>query len=256
LLLPSNQRATDDNEPATNAYKLFYKAGVAGVHESDSEHDSTSFDAYNFAGATSTLVSGLSQGTNYVFNIWSYDLYGNKSSSTEVYGSTDGIVTNKGLVFIDAQTSGTSTAIAVADGNGLATFRAQVQDSDGWGALDYVILRLANFNDNSSPFNDLAFKWDVAGDNFSEVGTDISSMASISPLSSSNCSEATCYLDFKVVFNKSFVATSTLYSAELYSSDTDVPANTDSDLFNNIFEVRKTWLDQNHYRWRNDDGGG
>jgi hypothetical protein len=254
LTLPYSQRATDDNEPGSNAYKVFYKIGSSGVTEGDSEYDLAIFDAYNFAGATSTLVSGLSQGNNYVFNIWAYDAYGNKSSSTEVSGATDGIVTNKGLIFFDPQSVGTSTNIAVASGT--FTFRAQVQDSDGWGALNYIILRLANANDNSAPFDDLRFKWDRAGDTFTEIGADSSGMASIVPSSYSDCADGSCYLYFKLIFNKSFVATSTNYSAQLYSSDTDVPAHTDEDTYQNLFQIKKTWLDQIHYRWRNDDGGG
>ncbi len=254
LSLPYSQRAVDDSEPGSNAYKIFYKLGTSGVTKANDEHDSVYLDAYDFGGATSTMVTGLVQGSNYVFNLWAYDAYGNKTSSTEVTGSTDGIVTNKGLVFMDPQSLGTSTNIAVADG--IFTFRAQVQDSDGWGALDYVILRMANSSDNSAPFDDLQFKWDRAGDDFSEVGTDANSMASVDGSSYSDCSDGTCYLYFKLIFSKNFVATSTDYSAQLYSSDTDIPVHTDEDTYPDIFQVRKTWLDQIHYRWRNDDGGG
>ncbi len=256
LGLPHTQRATDDDEPSSNAYRAFYRVGISGVVETDQEHDGVFFDSYDFSGATSTLVTGLSSNVSYVFNIWAYDAYGNKASSSEVYGSTDGVVTNKGLSFVDAQSNGASTSVAVADGVGVSTFRAHVQNSNGWGALDYVILRLADASDNSSPFDDLAFKWDRAGDEFTEVGSDVFNSASISSLSNSDCADGTCYLYFRVVFNKSFVATSTMYSAELYSSDTDVPANTDHNVYNNVFQVKKNWLDQIHYRWRNDDGGG
>jgi hypothetical protein len=254
LVLPTASRASDDNEPGTNAYRIFYRLGTSGVTEVDSEHDGAFLDAYDFGGATSTLVSGLSQGSNYAFNIWAYDAYGNKASSTEVTAATDGIVTNKGLSFIDAQSAGTTTLVAVASGT--FTFRAQVQDSDGWGALDYVILRLANRNDDSAPFDDLRFKWDRASDAFSEIGADASGMASVMPSSASDCSDAVCYLDFRLAFTKNFAATSTSYSVQLYSSDTDVPAHTDEDTYSNVFQVRKSWLDQIHYRWRNDDGGG
>ena len=163
---------------------------------------------------------------------------------------------NKGLSFIDGQTSGLETAIAVGDGARIATFRATVQNSAGYETFDSVILRLANGNDNSAPFDDLRFEWDRAGNSFAEIGADASAMASISPSSASDCSGTVCNLDFKIIFNRSFSATSTLYSGQLYSSDTGGPANTDEDTYLNLFQVKKSWLEQQHYRWRNDDGGG
>ena len=257
LLFPLTQPSTDDNPPLSNFYKVFYKQGTAGVKQSDTEHDDTAFDSYNFAGKSSTTVSGLNGGYNYVFNIWAYDAFGNMASgTTEVVGGTDGIVTNKGLTFIDGKATSTVSNIAVADGSGISTFRAQIQDADGWGALNYVELRLANKNDHLAPYDDLKFKWDAGGNIFSEVGADASGMAHISPSSVSNCSNGTCYLDFKIIFNKTFATSSLNYSAQLYSIDTDGTPNTDLDNYTDLFQVRKNWLDQQHYRWRNDDGGG
>lgn len=257
LLFPLSQASSDDNPSLNNTYRVFYKLGTAGVRQSDIEHDSAAFDAYNFGGLASTTVSGLNGGSNYVFNIWAYDAFGNYASATaEAVGSTDGVVTNKGLVFIDSQSTATTSNIAVADGVSAWTFRAQVQDSDGWGALNYVELRLANKNDYSAPFDDLKFKWDAAGDTFTEIGPDAGSMAAIAPSSASNCSDGTCYLNFKIIFNKSFATSSLNYSAQLYSIDTDGTPNTDLDTYIDLFQTRKTWLDQRHYRWRNDDGGG
>lgn len=66
-------------------YKIFYKKGGSGVSESDSLFSSTS-DAHlasaDFNGATSTTISGLDEGTQYVFNLWAYDVFGRKASAT------------------------------------------------------------------------------------------------------------------------------------------------------------------------------
>lgn len=66
-------------------YKIFYKIGSSGVTEGDSVH-SSSTDANlgyaNFLTATTTRITGLQPNTQYVFNIWAYDQYGNKASSS------------------------------------------------------------------------------------------------------------------------------------------------------------------------------
>ncbi len=77
-----------DQSSETNfkEYKIFYKQGSSGVTEADMMHASSTdsnLGYINFNSATTTIISGLSPGTQYVFNIWSYDKYGNKASSTQ-----------------------------------------------------------------------------------------------------------------------------------------------------------------------------
>ncbi len=84
ITLAFGSSSTDTNEPVTDAYKIFYKAGSSGATRSDTEHNDANLDSYNYGGASNTTVTGLSIATQYVFNIWSYDSFGNSTTSTEV----------------------------------------------------------------------------------------------------------------------------------------------------------------------------
>ena len=64
-------------------YRIFYKEGDSGVTENDSEKIDENLDDQYFKGQSTTTVSGLKSGTEYVFNIWAYDIYGNKASGTQ-----------------------------------------------------------------------------------------------------------------------------------------------------------------------------
>jgi hypothetical protein len=67
-------------------YKIFYKEGTAGVTENDNEfnkNNDSNLDYYNYSGAATTTITGLNPNTQYVFNIWAYDTFGNKASSTQ-----------------------------------------------------------------------------------------------------------------------------------------------------------------------------
>ncbi|MDD4902543.1 MAG: DUF2341 domain-containing protein [Patescibacteria group bacterium] len=254
LLLPTAHLAQDNNEPAAAAYKIFYKAGTAGVSTSDTPFTSSALDAYDFNGSSSVIVAGLSPDTHYVFNLWAYDSFGNKASSTEVTGRTDADLTNKSLLFIDPETTGTTTNIAVADNSSAWNFRAKVSDVDGYAAISDVTLRLADELDNSPPFDDLKFTWTRSTGAFAETGADANSASSLSGLSTSTCAANSCTVDFKIIFANTFATSSVDYSGELYS--TDASLRTAEDVFDNLFQIRKSWLDQRHYRWRNDNGSG
>jgi hypothetical protein len=254
LLLPINKIARDDNEPTANAYKIFYKPGTSGVKQIDSQFTSSVLNSYGFNGSKSVVVSGLNAGADYAFNIFSYDTFGNVASATEMTAKTDSDLTNKSLTFTNANGLGAITNIAVADSLSIWNFRAVVSDVSGYAAIDDVTLRLADEVDNSSPFNDLRFKWAQAGNAFSEIGADANSATTLSGSSASSCSGNSCTIDFQIIFAKTFATSSVNYAAELYSTDSS--AHTAEDSYLNLFQIRKTWLDQNHYRWRNDDGGG
>ncbi|MCK4539743.1 fibronectin type III domain-containing protein [Candidatus Parcubacteria bacterium] len=76
-------------------YKIFYKESTPGVTESDSEfnqYDDNSLADIFFDGANAVTINGLEQNTDYYFNIWAYDNYGNKASATEELATTTIIV--------------------------------------------------------------------------------------------------------------------------------------------------------------------
>ena len=177
------------------------------------------------------------------------DSYGNISSSTEITIKTNSSVTNTSLVFINPQVSN----YVIANGESAWIFRAIVHEDNGWNNMDVVKLRLADFDDSESPYSDLEFIWNQSTDEFSEIGTDNYSSASLSPLSSSNCSGNDCTLDFNLIFNHQFATTSLDYSAELYSTN-DAAAYHESS-YTDIYQVRAIRVEQIHYRFRNDDGG-
>lgn len=236
-------------EPNFDLYKIFYKAGVAGVTESDTPHADANLDDINFNGATTTPVSGLAADTYYVFNIWAYDQNGNKASSTEVVIKTNASITNDSLTFTNPQ----SGNIAVANGTSEWNFRAVISETSGWNVLASTTLRLADSADEAALFDDLVFKWNETTNVFSETGADVLGAASVSPNSTSTCSANTCTLDFKIIFNYNFATSSINYSAELLTSnDSDV---TDEDVYNNIYQVKTIKVVQTHYRWRNNNGG-
>lgn len=69
-------------------YKIFYKIGTTSVTENNLPWLDDNLGYLNFNGATTTTVTGLIAGTTYAFNIWAYDLAGNKASSTQILVAT------------------------------------------------------------------------------------------------------------------------------------------------------------------------
>src|SRR3989339_45020 len=72
-------------------YKIFYKKGTSGVTESDTPFtklDDVNLGAEDFNTKSSTTISSLSQNTDYVFNIWIYDDFGNKASAASEVSTT------------------------------------------------------------------------------------------------------------------------------------------------------------------------
>jgi hypothetical protein len=253
LWYASTTPATDTNEPTADAYKIFYKQGLAGVTENDIEKDTAALDAYDYQGATSTFVSGLIQNTWYVFNIWAYDKFGNKATSTEVAIKTLATISNDSLTFTNAETNGADTNIAVAEDANIWSFRAVVTETNGWYAIASTTLRLADKTDNASPFGDLVFYWDQSADAFYEIGNDNTNSVELSNASAANCSANICILDFQLIFNENFASSSVNYSAEIYSANDS--GIIDEDYYTDIYQVRFSYLWQTNYRWRNDDGG-
>ncbi len=108
-------------------YRIYYKLGTSGVIEGDNEHTDTNLNYIDYNGESSTTISNLSANSEYVFNIWAYDLAGNKATATkEVVGTTTSS-------FNPPSASIVSTA----------------QKTDGSGAIDIVILVDDPDNDDS-----------------------------------------------------------------------------------------------------------
>ena len=249
LSFATSTPAIDTNEPIVDAYKIFYKEGSSGVTESDTEHDDSVLNSYDYNGATSTTISGLDSDTAYVINIWAYDSFGNKISANEIVVSTNSTLVNESLIFTNA----TSTNILLMDGTTEWNFQANVSETDGWYALDEVELGLANLADDTSAFDDLRFKWSQSLQSFSEIGTDTNNAVTLSPNSTSTCAVNNCEINFKLIFDKSFASSSVDYDAELLSSN-DSAKEVDNN-YTDFYQARYIELEQIHYRWRNDDGG-
>ena len=230
-------------------YKIYYKAGTAGVAESDSPHNDSDLNNINFNFTGSTTVEDLNPDTDYVFKIWAYDQYGNKASSTEVIITTNGSLTNDSLAF----TNPYSDNYVIANGTSEWNFQAQVSELNGWHTLDNIILRLADKSDDSPQFSDLEFSWNQNTQNFSKTGADALNAVALSGNSTSTCAVNICTLDFKLIFNYNFASSSWDYDAELYS--TNDSAAYDEDTYIDIYQTKVLRVEQIHYRWRNDDGG-
>jgi hypothetical protein len=104
-------------------YRIFYKKATSSVRETDNEWDDGNLDFIDFYGATTTLVNTLSAGSTYVFNIWAYDLAGNKASSTVelVASTTSSFTPPSGII---------STISQRMDGTGALAFDITANDPD------------------------------------------------------------------------------------------------------------------------------
>jgi len=125
--------------------------------------------------------------------------------------------------------------IAITDGSTEWNFRVQVSQNPSYEDLDTVKLRMANYADTSSPFEDLEFTWTQVTDVFAETGNDLRGAVVLSGNSSSNCSGTTCILDFKIKINNNLYRRGTNYDAELFATS-DVGLS-DSDSYSGIYQV-------------------
>ena len=67
-------------------YRIFYREAASGVTESDTLWGSSSDESlghFDFAGEASTTIKNLEANKQYVFNIWAYDEYRNKTKAAE-----------------------------------------------------------------------------------------------------------------------------------------------------------------------------
>jgi hypothetical protein len=80
---------TATTEANFETYKIFYKQGSSGVTTSDSEHTDSDLGYIDYNSTSTTKISGLSASTQYVINIWAYDLAGKNTAATEITVTTD-----------------------------------------------------------------------------------------------------------------------------------------------------------------------
>lgn len=80
---------TTETNIANPAYRIYYKQGTSGVAETDTVQADSNLNNILFNASTTTTITGLSAGTPYVFNIWAYDIFGNKATATEASFTTN-----------------------------------------------------------------------------------------------------------------------------------------------------------------------
>ena len=138
-----------------DSYTIFYKANAStSVSVSDTSFSATTdsnLASSTYGGASTTTISGLTPGLQYVMNIWAYDTYGNVSSSpseitfyTLAEAASTPTVDNPTAttldVTIDTATNGTSTQYAIYNdtdstyiaADGSASSAAVYQVSSTW----------------------------------------------------------------------------------------------------------------------------
>lgn len=116
-------------------YKIFYKQAASGVAESDTQHLDSNLEYIDYNSAANTVVSGLLASTQYVFNIWAYDIAGNKVNASEIALSTLAGNSAPNVPTLVSPASGFST------NDNAPTLSANYTDSDigDLGTTDYRI---------------------------------------------------------------------------------------------------------------------
>ncbi|KKQ61407.1 MAG: hypothetical protein US83_C0006G0047 [Candidatus Falkowbacteria bacterium GW2011_GWC2_38_22] len=119
-------------------YKIFYKEGVSGVAETDSawdKNDDAALGIEDFGAAASTTIGGLLPDTDYVFNIWIYDDFGNKSfASGEISSSTLEAVS---ATWRETEDTPDPTTGVYASKEQTVRLRVAVANSGTWSTEDY-----------------------------------------------------------------------------------------------------------------------
>lgn len=134
------------------SYKIYYKVGSSGVSETDDLFTESSFSMIDFGGATSTMISNLAAGTQYVFNMWIYDQAGNRASATPEVSTTtiNSVTAPSGSIFSVSQKG---------DGSGAVDFVIRVDDPDNDNILRAKIMynagSVCTFGASSDPTIDM-----------------------------------------------------------------------------------------------------
>ncbi|RLC36420.1 hypothetical protein DRH27_05250, partial [Candidatus Falkowbacteria bacterium] len=138
LIINFGATTTEDN---FDEYRMYYKAGSSGVTEVNTPHYDTDFSNKYFNYTSSTTVYSLAAGTQYVFNIWAYDLAGNKATATIelVATTTSSLTPPTGSIFSANQKTDGSGAIDISilvdDPDNDDTLRAMIEYEAGEDCL-------------------------------------------------------------------------------------------------------------------------
>lgn len=120
-----------------------------------------------------------------------------------------------------------STNVAVADDTTEWNFEAKVTDADGSTDINYVMLRLANSSDSTTPYDSIRLKWTEATDTFSEDADTQNAITLTSTSANSSAVGNQWTLNFKVKIDNDFLTKDTNYAAEIYSIDDAVASDLD-----------------------------
>jgi hypothetical protein len=120
-------------------YKIYYKEGSSGVATTDTAYTSSTdsnLGSATFSDATTTTIHGLSQSTQYVFNIWALDSFGNSISAVaEVTTTTYTVPTVVGFTTANGSTDFSAvTDITAVEDLTLATASGQIVWSEAVNA--------------------------------------------------------------------------------------------------------------------------
>ncbi|RLB04552.1 MAG: hypothetical protein DRG59_10125 [Deltaproteobacteria bacterium] len=143
-------------------YRIYYKEGSSGVTESDIEHSDANLDYIDYNGSTTTTITNLSPSTQYVFNIWVYDLAGNKASSTEVTVTTNTthsinqqsyLLENDDGSDVNSNTSEVSADTALTNVNKGQRINARIQIQNSGGDQTYYKAYKLQYEQTDEPGN-------------------------------------------------------------------------------------------------------
>ena len=131
---------------------------------------------------------------------------------------------NNTLTFVNPY-GGTGNSI-ISDDTTVWNLRAQVTCDSGLTTLNYIILRLANGSDSTTPFDSLRIKWTRSTNTFSEDADTQNAITLGTGTTSSAGNQWT--VDFKFKMNNAFTTKGTQYAAELYSIDNSSVSDLDN----------------------------
>ena len=155
-------------------YKIYYKIAASGVAETDTEHDDTDLDYINYNSSPGTSVSGLASSTQYVFNIWAYDLAGNSASSTEVSTTTSAgpnieqtsyLIENDNGTSVNLNSTETSVDTSLTNVEIGERMNARIQvENNGGDILSNTVYKLQfeNQTDNPGTWVDLGASTEIS----------------------------------------------------------------------------------------------
>ncbi|PLX21209.1 hypothetical protein C0584_03275 [Candidatus Parcubacteria bacterium] len=128
-------------------YIIYYKAGSSGATTTDSSFTNSDMDLANYNGASTVNIGSLFPSTQYVFNIWAYDDFGNLAlAGTEVSTTT--------TAQLVPPISSVNSVAQKTDGSGVVDISVEVDDGnddDVKMRVDYVAGSTCDFTTPLDP---------------------------------------------------------------------------------------------------------